>query len=136
MKLLIKHTDYAIRALMYLGQNRDRLVSSREIAGKGDIPVTFMRRILQILTREKIVVAKEGVTGGVCLAKEPKEITLAEIIRIFQGDIQLSECMFRKKICRNRARCVLRKRIQKIEEKITQDFKDISIAGLLTDLRK
>ena len=55
MKLLTKETDYAVRALVYLAANRDRFVSSREISKEEEIPLPYLRRILQKLREEKIV---------------------------------------------------------------------------------
>jgi len=133
MKLLTKETDYAIRAVMYVAR-RDGFVSSRDIAGQEEIPLHFLRRILQNLVRVGIIESKEGVSGGVRLTSRPDAIRVADLVRIFQGRIQLSECMFRRKICSNRRTCVLRKRIQTIEEMVTEEFENMTIADLLQDV--
>ena len=64
MKLLTKNTDYAIRALLILAMRKDEFISSREIAEKEQIPLLFLRRILQALLKSKIIESKEGVSGG------------------------------------------------------------------------
>jgi Rrf2 family protein len=134
MKLLTKETDYAIRAIMNLARNYDGFASSRDIATAEAIPLHFLRRILQRLIREKLVDSREGAAGGVRLRRMPEKIHLDDIIRLFQGDIQLAECMFRKRICSNRKTCVLRKRIHKIEQMVNDEFAGITIADLLRDL--
>ncbi len=131
MRLITKNTDYAIRALVNLAKNRNEFVSSRAIAKKEVIPLAYLRRILQILINEGIIISKEGVDGGVKLVKSPKSIQASDIMRIFQGEIGLSECLFRKKICPQRSGCALRIRIKKIEDKLKREFESISIAGLL-----
>ena len=134
MKLLTKDADYAIRALMYLAKNKGRFVSSKEIAQAERIPLYYVRRILQKLVQSKVIRSKEGVGGGLEILRNPYEIYLADMIRLFRGDIRISECMFRKKICPNRAGCVVRKRIQGIEKKIIEEFEQISIGNLLDDI--
>lgn len=134
MKLLTKNSDYAVRALLVLGANKAARVSARDIAKAQNLPYQYLRRILQVLIKEKIVVSKEGGKGGVRLLKAPGDIHLADVIRMFQGDVQFSECMFRHKICQNRPTCVLRKRIGVIEQKVIKELEGITIGTLLRDL--
>lgn len=134
MKLLTKETDYAIRATMNLAGQEGRFVSSRTISAQEKIPLHFLRRILQTLIKQDIIESKEGVAGGVRLKAEAGRIRLADLIQMFQGEIQLSECMFRRRICANRGNCVLRKRIGKIEQMVTNEFEQITIGDLLKDM--
>ena len=134
MKLLTKETDYAIRAIMNLARPHDGFVSSRDISRKEGIPLQFLRRILQSLIKGGLVESREGVNGGVSLKADPADIRIADLIRLFQGNIQLTECMFRKRICSNRKTCVLRKRIKKIESMVTGEFEGLTIRDLLRDL--
>jgi len=136
MKLVTKHSDYAVRAITYIAENKRRFVSSLEIANKQKIPLLFLRRILQSLIKEKIIVSKEGVKGGVRLVGDPKRITVADVIKIFQGNIQLSDCMFRKEFCCNRKTCLLRKKIKNIEDIVGFEFKKITIQSLLIDAKR
>lgn len=134
MKLLTKHTDYAIRALIELSKNRDKFLSAQQIAEQQGIPYQFLRRILQGLIKNKIVIAKEGSGGGFKIDKDPNSVSIVDIITIFQGNIQLSDCMFRNKVCDNRSTCVLRKQINRVEKLVDKEFKAISIGRLLRDL--
>jgi Rrf2 family protein len=134
MKVLTKHTDYAIRALLALATRKEVYVSAKTIAEEQAIPYQFLRRLLQDLIRNGLVVSKEGAGGGVRLAGNPDEIKIKDIIEIFQGKVQVSECMFRKQICANRANCVLRHEIIRIEQMVSNEFEKISIGKLLNDL--
>ena len=134
MKLLTKDTDYAVRAVMYLARNKEGFKSSREIAGAEGIPLQFLRRIMQKLAKAGLVTSREGVSGGVKLKAGPEDIRVSDIINIFQGDIELSDCMFRRQLCANRATCVLRKRIKSIEAMVSREFEKVTIARLIKDL--
>jgi DNA-binding IscR family transcriptional regulator len=81
------------------------------------------------------VLSKEGAGGGVRLGKNPVEIGVAEVIEIFQGKVQVSECMFRKQLCSNRANCVLRHEIMRIEQMVNQEFSKVTIGKLIADLK-
>ena len=136
MKLLTKNTDYAVRALIYLTRSGDRFVSSREISREDRIPLQYLRRILQILKKEGLVETREGVGGGARLRIAPEKIGVTRLINIFQGKIELAECMFRKQLCHNRQKCVLRKKLQFIEEKVDQELEEITVGSLVRDIKE
>ena len=99
MKLLNKNTDYAIRALVVLSRKAGEFVSVKQVAEKEEVPYEYLRKIFQQLLKEKFVESKGGGQGGFRIAKEPVQIKVAHVIQAFQGELQLSDCMFRKKIC-------------------------------------
>ena len=136
MQLLTKQTDYAIRVLIYLALNKNGFVGASKISEREKIPYQFLRRILQILGKKNLVESKKGAAGGVKIKTDANNIRIIDIIKHFQGDIELSSCMFRRKLCENRNKCVLRARLRKIEDTITQQFKDITIASLIDDINK
>ncbi len=134
MKVLTKKTDYAIRALLMLAAKRGKYVSAKSIAVEQDMPYQFLRGVLQEMIRHDLIVSKEGVQGGFMLEKDPDEIRVRQLIEIFQGMVQVSECMFRKQICGNRSRCVLRHEIMRIEEVVNSEFEQVTIGKLLRKL--
>jgi Rrf2 family transcriptional regulator, cysteine metabolism repressor len=136
MKLLTKKTDYAVRAILTLSENKDCFLSARYISGAQNLPYHFLRGILQELIKHKIVVSREGAGGGFKLRKDPHSIGVVDIIKIFQGNIQLTECIFRKRLCQNRKVCALRKEIKRIESIVDKEFKGISIGKLLDSNQK
>lgn len=135
MKLLTKHTDYAIRALITLAENKQRYVSSREISVRQDIPYQFLRRILHELIRAKLVVSQEGGSGGFKINVNPDDISAADVISIFQGRLQLSDCLVRKHICSKRSGCVLRSEMMRIEKIMAREFHRIVLTKLLKNKR-
>jgi Rrf2 family protein len=136
MKVLTKHTDYAVRALISLGMKSDVWVSAKAVSEEQSIPYQFLRRILQDLIRSGLVVSKEGAGGGVMLGKDPDSIRVKDVIEIFQGKVQVSECMFRKQLCSNRANCVLRHEIMRIEQMVNDEFSKVTVGKLIDDLRR
>ena len=131
MKIITKDSDYAVRAIIYLEKNRGRFVSSSEISKKENIPLIFLRRILQKLIKGKIAESKEGVKGGLKLIVDAKKINVADIINLIQGQIQLIECMFQGKVCANRKKCIFRKKVLVIEKNVIEEFGKLTIKDLI-----
>lgn len=74
--------------------------------------------------------------GGATLAVHPSRIKIVDIVRIFQGEIELSACMFGGKICPNRRTCVLRKEIKRIDRLVTREFEKLTIQKLAKKTEK
>jgi Rrf2 family protein len=136
MKVLTKHTDYAVRALISLGMKSGSWVSAKAVSEEQAIPYQFLRRILQELIKNGLVLSKEGAGGGVMLGKDPDTIRVKDVIEIFQGQVQVSECMFRKQLCSNRANCVLRHEIMRIEQLVNDEFSKVTVGKLISDLKR
>ncbi len=136
MALLKKNTDYAVRALIELAVCDSEYVSSRSIADSQGLPYQFLRSIMQKLIKAGLVESKEGIKGGLRLNKNPKRIKIVDVIRIFQGDIELSNCLFQKKLCNNRSTCVLRKEINRIEALVEKEFGKLTIKGLIDKINR
>ncbi|MFH0839023.1 MAG: Rrf2 family transcriptional regulator [Candidatus Omnitrophota bacterium] len=134
MKLITSQTDYAIRALLFMACSGSKLVSSLELEERLNMPRPFLRKILQILQRKRILYSVKGSKGGFGLALSPDEIFLNDVMNIFQNRINLSKCFFRKKICTNKNTCTLRKEIMHIEQYILKRIGRITLKKLLHKL--
>jgi len=131
MKLITRDTDYAIRALCYIAKHEKRMISAAELVGVLKIPRPFLRKILQVLNKKKLLKSYKGKGGGFKLNVKSSKITLPVLIRIFQGPLQLSEHVFKNKACPHTDRCKLKKRLDRIEGYIISALKDITLDCLL-----
>ena len=86
MKLSSK-SEYALLALIDLAKihKSNKLSTISVIAERNQIPKKYLEQILLILKRGGYVKSYKGAEGGYKLAKEPKKISLAEIIRLMDG---------------------------------------------------
>ena len=136
MKLITRNTDYAMRALCYMAKQAKRSVSATELVQELRIPRPFLRKLLQKLSGEGILRSTKGQGGGFSLERSPKSVRLTDLIRIFQGGIQLNECIFKKKICPNRGTCALKREIDGIEQSVLKQLEKVSIASLIKQKRR
>lgn len=130
---MTKQSDYAIRFLLRLAQAPETWIPSRSLAEQEGVPLAFARRLLVSLTKEGWIASREGAEGGCRLRIPAKRIRLLDVLELFQGKLKLHACLFRNQRCPNQPHCVLRPRIQGIEQKVTQEFAAITIADLHQD---
>jgi Rrf2 family protein len=130
MKLITRNTDYALRAICYIAQQK-KVVAVAELVKELGVPRPFMRKILQRLSQEKVLESYKGQAGGFKLKFLPGKIFIVQIMRIFQGPVSLNGCFLKKEICPNRKKCILRKKIQIIENNALAQLKRINVASLI-----
>jgi Rrf2 family protein len=81
-------SDYALRALIELATTAAAgAVSADELGRRQDIPHGFLQAILADLRRAGIVVSLRGQAGGWRLARDPGEVTVADVIRAVDGPL-------------------------------------------------
>lgn len=100
MLRITRHTDYAVRALIYLaGREEGEVAFISDISANQDLPKSYLSKILQDLRRAGIVNSKRGASGGFTLAGSASLITLRDIIEAIEGPINLNICLARKGNC-------------------------------------
>ena len=80
-------TDYAIRALTEMAASDGRPITAQRISRAQAIPPRFLLNILADIRRAGLVRNHRGRAAGYVLARPPAAITLAEIIRVIEGDL-------------------------------------------------
>ena len=89
---LTSRSEYALLALVYLARNdSDEYISVETVAQAQGIPPKFLEQILLALKRAKYLKSSKGQRGGYRLAKPADKITLAEVIRLFDGALAPTE---------------------------------------------
>jgi Rrf2 family protein len=87
--------EYAIRAMIELASQRDEgsLVPAREIAERQQIPLRFLEQQLGALSRAGLVESFRGAGGGCRIARDPAEVTVAEVADAIEGQIYPVFCL-------------------------------------------
>ncbi|MFZ5798539.1 MAG: RrF2 family transcriptional regulator [Desulfobulbaceae bacterium] len=97
---LTRAAEYAIRCITYLSrQGRGVLVSKNEIAERAEIPPHFLAKIAQDLARAGLIDIRQGARGGFVLLKEPRDISLLEVVETMIGEIYLNDCVAKPSSC-------------------------------------
>jgi len=106
---ITRQADYAVRAILHLARagNTERSATSA-IAKEQKIPPSFLAKIISQLSIAGLLHTSRGARGGVTLAREPKEITLLEVVEAIDGPIQLNECVTNEGACSFEDNCPIR----------------------------
>ena len=130
---ITRQADYAVRAVLHLARagNSERSATSL-IAKEQNIPPSFLAKIISQLSIAGLLHTSRGARGGVTLAREPKEITLLEVVEAIDGPIQLNECVTNEGICTFEQNCPIRPVWCDAQDELVKRLKSTSFADTLT----
>lgn len=129
---ITRQADYAVRAVLYLARlgSTERAATST-VAEEQRIPPSFLAKIISQLSIAGLLHTSRGARGGVTLAREPKDITLLEVIEAIDGPIQLNECVGEDAECSFEGECPLRSVWCDAQEMLVKRLKGTNFHQLL-----
>ncbi|MEO1969463.1 MAG: Rrf2 family transcriptional regulator [Sphingomonadaceae bacterium] len=89
---LTLHSDYAMRVLLHLGAQPERLVSIAEIAESYRISRNHLTKVVHGLVIAGLVDSVRGRSGGIRLARSTQEINLGDVLRLTEEGFELVDC--------------------------------------------
>ncbi len=84
--------EYALRALIVLGQHQGGVMSIQEISEKTLVTTNYLEQILLQLKKLGYLQSKRGAKGGYMLGKEAKDVNIGEVIRMLEGPLSPMSC--------------------------------------------
>jgi len=126
-------SQYGLRAIVYLATSKEKINPLRVISKKEGISFDYLEKILSKLEKTGLVKAKKGVLGGYFLAKSPKKIKIAEILKALEGSTFLVKCIGsdKKFHCARARKCLTKNLWKKIQDSINSTLKSVTLADLI-----
>ena len=132
--MLSQRTRYTIRALLHLADRHgDGPVQLSEIAAVQNIPPKFLTVMMSQMRRAGVVESMRGREGGYWLARDPKEISYGEIVRLTRGSLGLLPCASRLayescKHCISEDKCRLHRVMLMVRDETARILDNLSLA--------
>ena len=128
---ITRQTEYAVRVMLELARlPKGEMLSAREISEKQQIPEVFLKKTIQILARAGLVHTQRGPRGGVQLAKDPTEVTLADILVAVEGPLALNVCLVPGYECVNKPGCKVHRVLARAQKALVSELSCNSLAEL------
>ncbi len=140
MLALTKKTEYALIALAYLADRRERFSSARQIAQAYSLPLPVLMNILKALNHEGLVESTRGARGGYKLAAEPEAVSLTRLIEAIEGPVKLIQCADhdhdqaaegRGYVCERMGKCPIRGPVLQVHERLNNFLSDLTLADVV-----
>ncbi len=129
-------SKYAILTLVRLAAAGGGPVTVRDLAADGAAPEPYLAKLVPPLVRAEILSSTRGRGGGISLARPASDITLADVIRVMDGNAALQECPFDPDPCPGRPDCPLSPVWDPLRERMVQFLEQTTLASLAARVSK
>ena len=100
-------TDYALRTLIFVAVNGERLSTIAEIAEIFGVSKTHLMKVVNKLSRQGYIDSTRGKGGGIRLARPAGEIRIGAVVRETEEDLAVVGCLAEPGFCRIEECCIL-----------------------------
>jgi Rrf2 family protein len=126
---ITRQADYAVRAVLHLAKmgNSERAATST-VAKEQNIPPSFLAKIISQLSIAGLLHTSRG---ALTLARDPKDITLLEVVEAIDGPIQLNECVGNDGSCHFDDNCPIKPVWCDAQEELVKRLKDTNCGNMI-----
>ena len=136
MLSLSQTTGYAILALGFMNECGGRLVLAKDITRCTHIPLPYLSKILNALTRTGLIVGKRGYQGGFALSRSADKITLLDVAEAVEGPDWLPTCMLGIVGCSKQPLCPIHDYCMAQRAKIITELRHITLTDISTYVKQ
>jgi len=133
--MLNKESKYAIRGIIYLAMNASKKnkLGSKEVGEKIQVPLPFLAKIFQHLSKENLISSAKGPRGGFYLTEEQLSGNLLSIIASIDGLENFKTCFLGLPSCSDNNPCAIHHINAEFRERMLSELKKRSIADFAKD---
>ena len=124
-------TDYGTVVLAHLAGDPGAVCSAADVAKATGIAVPTVSKLLKSLGRADLVTSTRGANGGYRLARDPSEISAANVIDALEGPVSITECSASDSHCDYEDVCIVGGAWQRINVAIRRALDEVSLIDLL-----
>lgn len=138
MKLSTKGR-YGVKAMVDLAIHYGGEPSSiKSIAERQNISEYYLEQLFSPLRKANLIKSIRGAQGGYILGRDPKDITVLEVMEVLEGPVEISDCIEEnnENTCSNLDCCATRLLWSRIKESIDSVMKSTTLQDMLEDYKK
>ena len=128
---------YGLRILLDIALYRvgDKPRMIREIASNQKISEKYISRLIIELRKAGMVKSIRGSKGGYRISREPKEITLLDVVEVMEGPVSIVDCVSARDCCPRIASCVTREIWTELNNQIREALQKITLQEIIDRYR-
>lgn len=126
-------TDYAFRMVLHMSLlPTGQKVTGGALAEQELIPERFLLKIMRSLIAAGIMKSFRGVDGGFSLNREPKDISMLDVIRAVEGETYLQRCLYDVGSCSKACmgQCAVNEAMAVIQDQLVEQMQSVTFDKL------
>lgn len=126
-----RKSEYAIHSLMILAYNRGQEMSVDELAAMQEISRTYLAKVMQKMAGAGLVQSSKGFNGGYTLVTLPADISLGQIVALFEDKAHFYDCLHAERGCQLEKKCLIHRSFRQAYNRMLAELEQIRLADLL-----
>lgn len=128
--MISQTAEYALRAIVYLADQRGSPRTTAQIAEATQVPPGYLAKVMQSLSRTKLVHSQRGLNGGFTLTRDPATLPMMEIIVAVDPIRRFHQCPLGLDT-HHEDLCALHRNLEEAAQMLERKFTETSVADLL-----
>jgi len=129
-----KLTDYALLIMSEIAKEPHSVLSATLLAECLHLTPPTVSKILKMLSDAELVSSVRGAEGGYHLARSAETITVGDIIAAMEGEMAMTECCEKSRLCAIDSLCTMRENWRKINSMVQALLNQFTILDMLKPL--
>lgn len=130
MITISKKVEYSIILISFLAKNGGKTISLAEASKRLNLPYRFLGQLASALRSAKIVVSREGKSGGYSLVPDWRERTLYDLLEALGENKHMVKCLGEGETCAMAEKCGIRGIWSKLENSFVGELKKIKLSEI------
>jgi Rrf2 family protein len=133
-----KTCEYGIKAALFIAANslEGKRISLKSIVAEINTPEAFTAKILQQLTKAKIITSNRGSNGGFSIPiNELDSIKISQIVTVLDGEEIYTSCGLGMKNCNDEQPCPLHRKFKNIRTELKEMLENTNLLELMADFK-
>jgi Rrf2 family protein len=129
--MISQTAEYALRAVVFLADQEGNPCTVSQIADATQVPTGYLAKVMQMLSRARLVNSQRGIKGGFSLAAEPSGLSVLKVVNAVDPIRRFPECPLGI-ASHGKQLCPLHKRLDDAAEMVERAFREAMVTDLLT----
>lgn len=133
MLKLSKKVEYGLIAIRHIASVNNQISTVKEISEKYTIPGDVLAKVMQKLTKGKLIASHQGAMGGYTLARRADEISVMDVISVIEGSqVGIAQCFAEEPSnCSIYTNCTIKNPLGKIQHNLEHVFNSMKVSEIV-----
>ncbi len=133
MLRLSKKVEYGLIAIRHIASVNNQISTVKEISKHYSIPGDVLAKVMQKLTKGKLILSYQGAMGGYSLARRAEEISIMDVISVIEGSqVGIAQCFIEEpENCSIYKNCTIKNPLGKIQHSIEYIFHSMKVSEIV-----
>lgn len=130
--MLSTTSKYAIRALVEMAKRGEgETIFGHQLSEVGGVPANYLAKIMTSLRRAGFIKTERGRKGGYRLSRSPETVTLLEVVKVFEGEEALPDCILQgNRVCSDDSPCEAHGLWKEVKERYQRFLENTTITQI------